>query len=226
MRVHFLQAGVVGLGLQLHHLVQLAHQGGDVGEDGLLIVVLRLGGIGLQLVQHLDGGLVDLLMQGLQLTAQGQNGGVVGLRVAIEPLAQGASGGVRAAGELRSGIEGVAEVAGPAVVGGLRRLGPLKEGGGLRVAALNGLDAQDVGRGHKTEQQDGDKGRDRADPYGSLDAFSHTHKLCILPFWFSLGGLPGPRAVSRASRCRGKPPLQERSAEKPDTGQSIYLIIA
>ena len=60
--VQLFQARVIGRSLQLHHLIQLAHQGVDVGKDGLVIVVLRLDGIGFQLLQHLDGGLVDLLM--------------------------------------------------------------------------------------------------------------------------------------------------------------------
>ena len=173
--VHAGETVVIDGGLIRHHLVQMAHQGADVGQNGLLIIVLGLGGTGFQQVQHVGGGLVNLLVEGLHLAAESQDSGIVRLRVAVEPLAQGAGGGVNAAGELASGIEGVAEVAGPAVVGGFRRLGPLEQGRRLGVGILNALDAQDVGCGHKAEQQHGGQGRHRADPHGSFDAFLHSY---------------------------------------------------
>ena len=148
---HAGQTVVVGGGFHFHALVQLAHQGGDIGQDGFLIIVLSLGGAGFQQSQNMGGGLVDFLMQGLQLVAQGQDGGVGDFFVSVDPLAQGAGGGIGAAGELGPGIEGVAQAAGPAVVGGLRPLGPLEQFGGLGVFVLDALNPQNVGGGHKAE---------------------------------------------------------------------------
>ena len=184
--VHAGQAVVVGGGFHFHDLVQLAHQGGDVGQDGFLVVVLGLGGAGFQQAQHMGGGLVNFLMQGLQLAAQGRNGGVADFLAPVNPLAQGAGGGIGASGELGPGVKGVAEVAGPFIMGGLRSLGPLEQLGGLGVGVLDALNAQNVGCGHKAEQQDGGHGGDGTGPHGFLNAFLHVHKLCILPLGFEL----------------------------------------
>ena len=135
----------------------------------------------------MGGGLVNFLMQGLQFAAQGRNGGVADFLAPVNPLAQGASGGIGASGELGPGVQGVAEAAGPAVMGGLRPLGPLKQLGGLGIGVLDALDAQNICRGHEAEQQNGDQGCDRADPYGFLNTLFHVHKLCNLPLGFKLG---------------------------------------
>ena len=184
---HAGQTFVVGGGFHFHDLVQLAHQGGDIGQDGFLIVVLGLGGAGFQQSQHVGGGLVDFLVQGFQLVAQSQDGGIGDFLVPVDPLTQGAGGGVGAAGELGPGVEGIAEAAGPAVVGGFRPLGPLKQFGGLGIGGLDALNPQDVGGGHKAEQQDGGQGCDCTGPNGFLDALFHVHRVCILPLGFGLG---------------------------------------
>ena len=135
----------------VHYLVQQAHQCGEIAQDGLLIIALRLGGIGGHQVQNILGGLMQLLVQGLQLTAQLVDGGVVHAGLSVEPLAQHAGGGVLAAGELGTGVQGVAQIAGPLVMGHLGGQRPVQHGAGLNAALLGSVYPNDVDRNHDTE---------------------------------------------------------------------------
>ena len=74
---------------------------------------------------------MELLVEGFNLGAQGADGSVAHRVLAVEPLAQGTGSGVHAAGEFRAGVEGVAEVGGPLVVGHLGLHGPIQQIGGL-----------------------------------------------------------------------------------------------
>ena len=158
-----------------NHLVQNTHQAGDIGLNGLLVIILCLSGIPFQHFQDLGGGLMNLLMQRLQLGAQGEHGFVFGLGVAVNPLTEGAGSWVDAAGEAASCIEGVAEISGPFVVSGFRALGPFQKGKGLCSCPLNTLDTQNIASGYKAEQQDRCQSRRGTNEHTSFDTFSHQH---------------------------------------------------
>ena len=132
------------------------------------------------------------LVQRLNLAAQGLNGGILELLLAVEPLAQGAGGGVHAAGELCAGVEGVAEVAGPFIVGDFRPLGAVQEGAGLDAGVLGAVDADDVHGGHAAEEQHSDDGGGHTDPDGSFDASTHSGAsfyCCVSCSGTKIGGM-------------------------------------
>ena len=142
--VHLLGTGLVQGGAQGDDIVQLAHQGGQVGLDGLLIVAPGLGRAGRHQVQHVVRRLVQRLMQRLHLAAQAEDLGVVGPRLSVDPLAQHTGGGVLTAGELGTGVQGVAQVRGPFIVGRLSCLSPAQQGDHALVLLLHPLHTDQV----------------------------------------------------------------------------------
>ena len=160
----------------LHHLVQQAHQGGQFGENGLLVELLGAGpAAALDQPQGLGRGLMELLVQGLDLAAQGLDRLVLHPRLVVQPLAQSAGRGVLAAGELRAGIEGVAEVGGPPVVGRLGGLNLIEHGGRLGGGLFGILDTHDIDRHCDTEQKHGSQCQRYPDSHHLIDAFAHGH---------------------------------------------------
>ena len=112
-------------------------------------------------------------MERLDLGAQGVDRTVVQIDIAVQPLAQHTAGVIQAAGELRPGVQGIAQVGSPLVVGHLRPLDLIQHGRGLDAELLGALNAQDVGGGHAAEQQHGDDRADNPDHNGSSNTFTH-----------------------------------------------------
>ena len=180
--LHLGGAGVVYLGALLHHLVQHPHQLGEILLDGGLIIALGAAGVAIQPSQNLGGRLVKLLVEGLHLAAQLEYLFIIGAGLAIEPLAQHAGGGVDAAGKFRSGVQGVAQVAGPLVMGGFRLLGPVQHIAGRCALLLAAFDGQDVHRHHNAEHQHRQEGHRYPNADRTLDAFFHkdyTSPFCL-----------------------------------------------
>ena len=137
--LHALRSRIAHSGALFHHLVQQAHQSGQIDANSILEIGLGLCQIGAAQTEDIGGGLMELLVERLQLPAELVDLLVIcGKLGVIEPLAQDALGVVGAAGKLGVGVEGVAEVCGPLVVGGLRVLALIQQlvgpgGGRLRV---------------------------------------------------------------------------------------------
>ena len=203
--LHLGLAGGLGVPQQGDHLVQLAHQNRQIALDLVLVVAPGLLGIGLQQVQHVDGGLVELLVQGLHLAAQLQDGGIVRVCRAIDPLAQHTGVRRRAAGELRAGVQRVAEIAGPLVVGGLRLMAAGQQGRSLLIGSLCPVHADDADGDHHAEQQHGEQRAGHPDPYASVDTLTHG-----VPLFFLIR--PERRRPSRGGAPRAVP--RQRRTEK------------
>ena len=179
---HLCHALLVVVAQQGHHLVQLAHQGRQVALDGILIIAAGFRGIGFLQIQYVYGGFVELLVKGLQLGAQGQDGGIGGVGLAVDPLAQHAGVRLGAAGELGIGVQRVAEVAGPFVMSGFRLVAAVQQRVGLLIGFLGPVHADDVDGDHPAEQEHGNQGGRYPDPNASLDTLAHNHFLVFLRF--------------------------------------------
>ena len=170
--VHFLGILVIEGGPLLDHLIQLAHQGGQVGLNGLLIVVLGAGRTDSHHVLHLSHRLMQLLVHGLDLVTQGQDCLVVRASLAVDPLTQNALGIVRAR-ELSVCVQGFAQIAGPLVVGDLRALGPAQYADGLCASLLHLLNPNQIESGYPAEQQNGQQSSGNPVKYHFLNTFTH-----------------------------------------------------
>ena len=172
-RGHLRLAFGIGFAQQVYYLIQLAHQGGQVALDNVLIVKLRLLGAVLLHVQYVSGGLVQFLVQGLHFAAQAEDLLILRACFAVDPLAQHAGVGGGAACELRPGIQGVAEVSGPFVMGRLRLVAAVQQVVGLGVGFLGPVGADDVNCDCHAEHQHGNQRAGHPNPYASLDALTH-----------------------------------------------------
>ena len=169
---HLLGAVGVQGGPPLDHLVQLSHQSGQIGLDGVLIIGLGPGRAGGHHLLHLAHGLVELLVDGLDLIPKGQNLLVVRPGFPIDPLAQDALGIVRPR-EAPPGVQGVAQVAGPLVMGGFGGLGPVQQGDCTGIPRLHPVDPDQIEGGYSAEQQNGQKRCGDPIKYHGFNTFSH-----------------------------------------------------
>ena len=74
---------------------------------------------------------------------------------------------------VNSGIQGVAQISGPLVVGHLRLQDLVEHSGGLDVVLLGAFNAQDVDRSYAAEQQHGDQRTDHANHNRFFDTGTH-----------------------------------------------------
>ena len=178
--VHSAVAVVAQFGSTLQHLVQLGHQGGQVGLDRTLIVILRLGGVGRHHALHLAHRLVQRLVHGLDLIPQRQKLRVVRSDLAIDPLTQHALG-IICAGELSAGVQRLAQVAGPFVVCGLGGLNLRQQRARLHIVFLHTFDPKQIEGRHSTEQEYRHQCRDHPDENHLFDTFSHSQHPHFFP---------------------------------------------
>ena len=193
----------------LHNLVQQAHQIGEVDLDRLLIVLLRPAVAVFIHPQHHVGRSVELLVQRLDLGAQGLNLTVRQAHLRVKPLTQHTARMVLAAGKLRAGVQRVAQVGRPLVMGRLRLLNLLQHIGSPDAVVLGPLNAQNIHCGHSAEQENRHNGARNADSDRSFDAFTHGVGP---PSLFSQKSVSTTRAVRPAPSARPEPPKAE-----PDT---------
>ena len=178
--LHLRLAGGIGLIQHRYHLVQLAHQDRQVALNGVLIIISGLGRAGLQQIQHVDCGLMQLLVQRLHFLTQLQDIRIVRTRIAINPLPQHT--GIRrcAARKFHVGIQRVAEIAGPLVMRDLRLVAAAEQGGSLLIGGLGPVHTDDVHGNHHAEQKHGRQRTGHPNPYASFDTLTHGFPLFFL----------------------------------------------
>ena len=159
--------------LPFNHFVQGGHQRSQGWLNLALEALLRRGGIEGVLLQQLARRLMERVVQRFNNLHLCDDLRVVTLLVSVEPLAQGAAGIVQASGKLRTGIERIAQVAGPAVVGRFCAVGPAEQIVGVLRRGVRPFDQTDIGQNHDTEKQRSQYTGANANQYRAFDTCKH-----------------------------------------------------